>query len=94
VLDFGGIAHLDADQPRVAVGVVVDQLRRRDKVVVGLGDLAGYGRIDVGRRFDGLDDAERLAFVTESPTFGSSTNTTAELVLRVVGDSDLPACLR
>ena len=28
VLDLGGVAHLDADQPRVAVGIVVDQLRR------------------------------------------------------------------
>src|SRR5206468_4110263 len=85
----GGVAHLDADQPRVSIRIVVDQLGAGDEVVVALGDFSGDGRIDVRGRLNRLDDAERLVLRDRIADLRQlDVNDLAELMLREVRDAD------
>src|SRR5204863_1846672 len=92
LVPLGLVRGLDEDHPALAVGVRVHRLRLLRELGVGLDDLAGDGREEVGNRLDRLDDAEGLARRHLGADLRQlDEDDVAELLLGVRGDADAHA---
>ena len=65
-----GVVQAHADQPALAVRILVDELGRLDDGLVDLVDLAGQRRDHVGHGLDGLELAVRRVGLTRGADLG------------------------
>src|SRR5687768_4670520 len=87
-LQVVGRREPDADQPAVAVRVVVEQLGVVGQGRIDLDDLPGHRSVDLGHRLDRLDGADLLVGVEDLAQLGQlDEHHLAQLLLREVGDA-------
>src|SRR5207249_1407355 len=82
------------DHP-AAMRIGVDGFRLPLQHAVDLDDFAADRRVHLRDRLDRLDGSERLALLQRGPDFGQlDVYDVAELLLRIIGNSDLAAIAR
>src|SRR5882724_1736729 len=89
LFQIGGGGEADTDEPPLAMGILVEQLRVLDHGVVDLQHLAGDRGVDLGHRLDRLDGPELVAGVEDLPGLRQlDEDHLAQLLLRELGDAD------
>src|SRR5882724_164807 len=89
LFQIGGGGEADTDEPPLAMGILVEQLRVLDHGVVDLHPLAGDRGVDLGHRLYPLDGPELVAGVEDLPGLPQlDEDHLAQRLLRELGDVD------
>src|SRR5215471_1725772 len=84
-VEFGRLGELDLVDPAGTLGVFIDKFGLAGQCFVYTKNFAAYGRIEVACSFDGLDNADRPAFLhLRADVREFNSGDVAELFLSVV----------